>query len=79
MDFDISDSNKISKAIHFIFGIFSYVSKKTQKPTLTTLEVFPSVGKWQDFYQQNARSKVRNLNTNSHISICFLCGLGLCV
>lgn len=58
-DFYISDSNKISKTINFIFGIFSYVSKNPQRPRLTIVEAFLSIGKWQDFYQQNARLKIK--------------------
>lgn len=50
-----------------------------KQPTLTILEAFLSVGKWQDFYQQTAWPKVRNLSTNLDFGICFLCGLGLCV
>lgn len=40
MDFDISDSNKISKAINFIFGIFSYVSKNLKNLHLQHLRFF---------------------------------------
>lgn len=48
-------------------------------PMLTILEAFLSLGRWQDFYQQNAQLKVRNLSTNLDFGIYFLCGLGLCV
>lgn len=70
---------RFQKQLILFLEYFSYVSKNPQRPRLTVVEAFLSIGKWQDFYQQNAKLKVRNLNTSSDFSICFLCGLGLCV
>lgn len=53
--------------------------RKPQQTTLKILEAFLSIGKWQGFYQQNAKPKVRNLDTYPDFSICFICCLGLCV
>lgn len=50
---------RFQKQIILFLEYFHMYLKNPQRPTLTILEAFLSIGKWQDFYQQNARLKVK--------------------